>query len=101
MGDVSVIARRLKDGKIQHGWSGNWGSYRNVGQKLMEWYDNKNMVGYLFSLGQLSNIGAPYSETNEQVPAFYGTCLTGKPHWTSATEDGIFTKIAFIDYAYF
>lgn len=28
MGDVSIIARRLTDGHVQYGWSGNGGYYK-------------------------------------------------------------------------
>lgn len=30
MGDVSIIARRLEDGHVQYGWSGNGGYYKVV-----------------------------------------------------------------------
>ena len=31
MGDVSIIARRLADGHVQYGWSGNGGYFSMVG----------------------------------------------------------------------
>ena len=34
MGDISIIARRLDDGHVQYGWSGNGGYFRNVGMRL-------------------------------------------------------------------
>lgn len=34
MGDTSVMARRLADGHVQYGWSGNGGYFRVVGLRL-------------------------------------------------------------------
>ena len=34
MGDISIIARRLEDGHVQYGWSGNGGYYKVVGNRL-------------------------------------------------------------------
>lgn len=62
MGDISIIARRLDDGQVQYGWSGNGGYFRNVGNKLLEWYDSPELVEYLFGLGELMNIGLPGSD---------------------------------------
>ncbi len=62
MGDISIIARRLTDGHVQYGWSGNGGYFRNVGVRLLAWYDDPEMVEYLFGLGQLSELGQPGSE---------------------------------------
>ena len=99
MGDVSMIARRKKDGTVECGWSGNLGSYSSVGETLIDWYnDNNYLVDHLFSLGQLSNLDAPFSETDETKSGYYKTNPTGAPHWVSDTERGIVTKIAFVDY---
>ena len=38
MGDISIIARRLEDGHVQYGWSGNGGYYKVVGVRLLFWY---------------------------------------------------------------
>ena len=38
MGDTSIIARRLKNGHVQYGWSGNGGYFKNVGNRLLWWY---------------------------------------------------------------
>ena len=35
MGDVSIIARRLEDGHVQYGWSGNGGYFYDLDHK---WY---------------------------------------------------------------
>ena len=53
MGDISIIARRLKDGHVQYGWSGNGGYYKTVGLAIEKWYTTPEMVEYLFGLGQL------------------------------------------------
>lgn len=100
MGDISVIARRLKDGHVQHGWSGNGGYFRMVGNRLLKWYIEPEKVEYLFGLGQLQLIGAPGSELGGH--SFMTThALTGREHYLGICEDDIFDKIAFIDYAYF
>lgn len=52
MGDVSIIARRLEDGHVQYGWSGNGGYYKVVGVRLLLWYLEPEDVEYLFGLGQ-------------------------------------------------
>ena len=46
MGDISIIARRLRDGHVQYGWSGKGGYFRNVGRKLLDWYNTSEMVEY-------------------------------------------------------
>lgn len=38
MGDISIMARRLTDGHVQYGWSGNGGCFKNVGLRLLLWY---------------------------------------------------------------
>lgn len=62
MGDVSIIARRLADGHVQYGWSGNGGYYRSVGIRLSLWYREPETVEYLFKLGQTRLIGQIGSE---------------------------------------
>ena len=52
MGDISIIARRLEDGHVQYGWSGNGGYYKVVGIRLLLWYLEPEDVEYLFGLGQ-------------------------------------------------
>lgn len=100
MGDVSIIARRLEDGHVQYGWSGNGGYYKVVGVRLLLWYLEPEDVEYLFGLGQTSLIGRRGSE--------YGgyrwletQSLTGEPFWLDCSERSIFSRIAFIDYGYF
>ena len=39
MGDISIIARRLGDGHVQYGWSGNGGYYSMVGARLLSGQD--------------------------------------------------------------
>lgn len=101
MGNISVIARRRTDGTVQYGWSGNMGYFRNVGMELFHWYNSLNMVDYLFDLGQLSNLSEPYTENNEELSIFFRNCPTGSPHWVSSTEADIFSKIVFVEHAYF
>ncbi len=95
MGDISIIARRLADGHVQYGWSGNGGYFRSVGLRLLAWYDDPEMVEYLFGLGQLSTLGQPGSGQGGS------SVLTGRPHYLGTTEREIFSRIAFIDYGYF
>lgn len=99
MGDISVIARRLSDRYVQHGWSGNGGYFKTVGARLLEWYDTPDMVEYLFGLGQLKHLWEPHSEEYESSPI--RTVPDGMPHWVSTSERWIFSKIAFIDHGYF
>ena len=98
MGDVSIIARRLGDGHVQFGWSGNGGYFWSVGAYLLAYYDTPDMVEYLFGLGQLSRISRPQSETSNDK---YPTVPIGKPHYLTDSEEKIFRQIHFVDYAYF
>ena len=100
MGDISVIARRLSDGHVQYGWSGNGGYYSMVGDRLMAWYNKPEDIEYLFGLGQMELIGAPGSEKGG-FSFMYTHKTTGKPHWLGMGENEVFSKIAFIDYVYF
>lgn len=98
MGDTSIIARRLQDGHIQFGWSGNSGYFRSVGVVLLTDYNTPEKVEYLFGLGQLSSIWHPKTElTNDEIR----TKPTGKPHYLTDSEEKIFRQILFVDYAYF
>lgn len=98
MGDISIIARRLKDGHVQYGWSGNGGYFRSVGVKLLAWYDTPEMVEYLFSLGELELLYEPHSESTSRM---IRNRPTGIPHNLGLTEREIFSRIVFIDYGYF
>lgn len=100
MGDVSIIARRLEDGHVQYGWSGNGGYFDNVGQRLLLWYQKPEDVEYLFELGQTKLIGKKGSE-NGGCSWYETHALTGEGFWLSNTERRIFSKIMFIDYGYF
>lgn len=101
MGDISVIARRLSDKHVQHGWSGNGGYLRVVGARLWNEYNTPEMVEYLFSLGQLRELGAPGSEkSKDNNPWAYKTTPKGEPHWVATTELDMFRKICFVDHAY-
>lgn len=98
MGDVSIIARRLSDKYIQYGWSGNGGYFRYTGNTLLNYYDDPDLVEYLFGLGQVSSLWEPYSEETDRV---FKTRPTGQAHWVGNSERWMFSKIAFIDYGYF
>lgn len=100
MGDIGIIARRLKDGHVQYGWSGNGGYFKNTGLSLLEWYDDPDIIEYLFGIGEMKYIGAPGSE-NGGSSRIYTTVPAGCPHNLGTTEREIFSKIAFIDYGYF
>lgn len=100
MGDISIIARRLGDGHVQYGWSGNSGYFRNVGMRLLAWYDDPEKVEYLFGLGEFKHLGKPGSE-KDGYGWYYTTELTGDQHSLGLTEREIFSKIMFIDYGYF
>lgn len=52
MGDTSAIARRLKDGTVEFGRSGDGGYFRNTGARLLKWYQGPEAVNYLFDLGR-------------------------------------------------
>ena len=89
MGDVSIIARRLADGHVQYGWSGNGGYFSMVGIRLLLWYQESENVEYLFSLGQTSLIGKIGSEKGGFN--WYEThCPTGEAFWLDNTENPVF-----------
>lgn len=98
MGDISIIARRLSDKYVQYGWSGNGGVFSSIGTRLWADYNTPEMVEYLFSLGQLRSLWSPGSEKTSYL---FRTELTGRPHWVGTSELDIYSKIAFVDHAYF
>lgn len=100
MGDISIIARRLPDGHVQYGWSGNGGYYRMVGARLLAWYQDPKDVDYLFHLGQTRLIGKIGSEYGG-YKQFETHWLTREPFWLDNTEQLIFSTIAFVDFCYF
>lgn len=100
MGNISIIARRLKDGHVQYGWSGNGGYFNIVGIRLVLWYKKPEDVEYLFELGQTQLIGQKGSEKGG-FSRFESHDLTGEPFWLGTTERSIFSKIMFIDHGYF
>lgn len=100
MGAASIIARRLADGHVQYGYSGNGGCYRVVGIRLLAWYQLPKDVEYLFELGETSLIGEPGSERGG-FPPIRTHNLTGHAFWLTNTERKIFSRIAFIEYGYF
>lgn len=99
MADISIIARRLKNGNVEYGWSGNGGYYSSVGIRLLALYDNPADVDYLFGLGQTRLIGKKGSE-NGGFPAYLTHSPIGKEFWIGETEQDIFNEIM-TDYTYF
>lgn len=101
MGDISIISRRLSDGHVQHGWSGNGGYFSSLGTKLLAWYQQPEDVEYLFGLGQTACVGKRGTENLGM--SIFGTnnAPTGRPFWLHESERWIFSEIAFIDYGYF
>ncbi len=59
MGDISVIARRLAEDKIEFGWSGNGGTFDSVGVTILTFYNTPERIDYLFSIGQIRHLGLP------------------------------------------
>lgn len=100
MGDVSIMARRLSDKYVQYGWSGNSGYFSWVGARLLDWYNDPELVEYLFGLGQMKIIGKPYA-VGSDVPYFDINRPANEPCWVDRSERWIFSRIAFIDYGYF
>lgn len=99
MGDVSIIARRMEDGRVQYGWSGNGGYFKMVGSRLLCWYQRPEDVAYLFGLGQTRLIGRRGSEKGG-FGRLETHALTGEAFRQGTTEREIFSGIAFIDYGY-
>lgn len=98
MGDVGVIARRLRGKRVQYGWGGNGAALDTTGISLLKWYNDPEMVEYLFGLGQLRSLWYPHSEVEGSL---YKTIPTGDPHWLGVSELEIFSKIVFIDVGFF
>lgn len=51
LGDISIIARRLEDGHVQYGWSGNGGYYKVVGVRLLFMVFGAGRCGISFWIG--------------------------------------------------
>ena len=101
MGDISIIARRRRDGNgVQYGRCGNGGSYSVVGSRLLAWYKDPEKVEYLFGLGQLKRLGKPYSECGG-MPGILTHQRICEPHWLGGSEREIFDRISFAAYGYF
>lgn len=98
MGDVSVMARRLPDGHIEYGWSGNGGYFRSVG-KMFLLYDTDELADDLFRLGQLFNVGMPGSE-HGLLPEYMRNLPIGSPMYHGDSESNMFDRIVGVDYGY-
>lgn len=94
-----VIARRLAKNVIQYGCIIYGGDLDAVGARLISWYNTPEKVKYLFSLGQLVNLGAPGSEETGSVMA---TRKMDPPqhHNICESERKMNPDIDFIDYYY-
>ena len=109
MGDSSIIARRISDKYVQYGFSGNGGYFRNVGLRLLIWYNERksdeypeydDLIEYLFSLGETSLIGSPGSEKGgEKIMLSHHLC--NSQFYLGESEQEIFSKMMFVDCAYF
>ena len=98
MGDVSIIARRSKSGKVQYGWSGNGGYFENLGRMLLEWYNTRKMVDYLFRYGRQGMIMHP-NELKKIGVEYLNRRIFGKKWFTVSSEHKIFDEILFISKA--
>lgn len=99
MGESSIIARRLPDGHVQFGWSGEGGNFQHVGRKLLDWYNTPDMVAYLFSLGQMERLVNPLADGDQYRQRT--TVPAGKPYFIGTSENDIFSKVMFVSFAYF
>ena len=96
-----IVARRLKGGQyVQYGSIGCGAYFKSAGLKLLEWYNDPQMVDYLFNLGQLRFLGKPKSELGG-MPPLLTTTLDGMPHYLGRSETEIFSQHWDIDYGYF
>ena len=100
MGSPGVIARRLSDGRVEYGYAGLGGYYRFMGMRLLGLYNTPKMVDYLFGLGELRQLGLPYSESGKEH-ILLKNILDGHPHRVGQSEENIWNRIAFVQTAYF
>ena len=99
MGESSIIARRLPDGHVQFGWSGEGGNFQHVGRKLLDWYNTPDMVAYLFSLGQMERLVNPLADGDQYRQRT--TVPAGEPYFIGTSENDLFSKVMFVSFAYF
>lgn len=85
MADTNIMERRLKDGTVEYGWSGNSGYYSNTGIRLLAWYNDPDKVDYSFGLGQIGLIGKPGSE-NGGSNIFLTHRIDSTPCWHCKSE---------------
>ena len=97
---MSVIARRLKDGTVEFGRSGDGGYFRNTGARLLKWYQEPEAVNYLFGLGQTMQIGAVGS-VHDQKDLENSNLPTGEKFLKATTEQAIFDELPCVRYVYF
>lgn len=97
MNGITVIARRRADGTLEHGWIGTDGSFEVTGRLLEEYYSDARSLDYLFSLGQLTQIGKPGSAGQDEPLSLK---RMGIPYIESSSEADIFENSPLIDCAY-
>ena len=100
MGSPGIIARRLSDGRVEYGYAGLGGYYRFMGKRLLDLYNTPELVDYLFGLGELRQLGLPYSESGGEH-ILLTNILDGHPHRVGQSEEDIWNRIAFVQTAYF
>lgn len=98
MGDVSILARRLPGGYVQHHWAGNGGCLDIYGGLILEEYATPEDVEYLFSLGELARLSYKNSEQSDH---WWKNSPTGHGSWVGASEFSVFDRMTFVDYVYF
>lgn len=98
MGDVSILARRLPGGYVQHHWAGNGGCLDIYGGLILEEYTTPEDVEYLFGLGELARLSYKNSEQSDH---WWKNSPTGHGSWVGASEFSVFDRMAFTDYIYF
>lgn len=98
MGDVSILARRLPGGYVQHHWAGNGGCLDIYGGLILEEYGTPEAVEYLFSLGELARLSYKNSEQSDH---WWKNTPTGHGSWVGPSEFSVFDRMAFVDYVYF
>lgn len=98
MGDVSILARRLPGGYVQHHWAGNGGCLDIYGGLILEEYATPEDVEYLFSLGELARLSYKNSEQSDH---WWKNTPTGHGSWVGPSEFSVFDRMAFVDYVYF
>lgn len=97
---MSAIARRIKDGTVEFGRSGDGGYFRDTGSRLFRWYQDPEAVDYLFGLGQTMQIGA-VGRVHDQKDLENSNLPTVEKFMKADTEQAIFDELPCIKHVYF